>query len=112
MKYRIRATLDKETFEFNIYDNVKWLTLLYKTGGITLGKNTVLLKYSLATFNYLNPHIVGHETIHIRQAHRMGWKYLLTYVKQMFQARFVKRNIPMEQEAYSEQHLVNWEIIK
>lgn len=112
MKYRIRATLDNETFEFNIHDHARWLTLLYKTGGITLGKNTVFLKYSLATFNYLNPHIVGHETVHVRQAHQMGWKYLFNYVKQMFQAKFIKQNIPMEQEAYANQHLVTWEIIK
>lgn len=112
MKYRIQATINNETFEFNLYDHARWLTLLYKTGGITLGKNTVFLKYDLATFNYLNPNIVGHEAIHIRQAHRMGWKYLPTYIKQMFQAKFVKRNIPMEQEAYANEHLVSWSIVK
>jgi hypothetical protein len=112
MKYRIRATYKGEIYEFNLYDHMRWLTLLYKTGGITLNKNTVHLKYVLYFFLYYNPHIVGHEAVHVHQARRMGWKYLPTYAWQTICAGFIKRKIPMEIEAYENENLVKWEIIQ
>lgn len=111
-KYRIRATYNHDTYEFNLYDHMRWLTLLYKTGGITLSKNTVHLKYVIEFFLMANPHIVGHEAVHVQQARRMGWKYLPIYFIQMLKAKFVKRNIPMEIEAYTNEQSVVWEFVK
>lgn len=111
MKYTISATYKNETFTFNLYDNMRWLSVLYKTGGITLGKNTVHLKYPLEYFLAYNNHIVGHEAVHVYQARHYGWKYLLTYIIQAIRANFRKRNIPMEIEAYANEHIVTWQII-
>lgn len=110
-KYRVRATYKNQTFEFNLYDHMRWLTLLYKTGGITLGKNTVHLKYVLEFFLYYNPNIIGHEAVHVLQARELGWKFLPTYLWQALRAGLVKRKIPMEIEAYDNEHLVKWEIL-
>lgn len=106
MKYRIRATYNEETFEFNLYDHARWLTLLYKTAGITLSANHVFLKYRLEFVSVYLPNIIGHEAIHVLQARKLGWKYLPTYVLQAIKAKFIKRNIPMEQEAYANEHKV------
>jgi hypothetical protein len=111
MRYRIRATYNDETFEFNLYDHARWLTLLYKTAGIALSANHVFLKYPLEFVNVYMPSLVGHEAIHVLQARRMKWKYLPTYVLQAIKAKFIKRNIPMEQEAYGNEHLVTWNIV-
>jgi hypothetical protein len=111
MKYRIRATYNNETFEFNLYDHARWLTLLYKTAGIALSTNHVFLKYPLEFVNVYMPRLVGHEAVHVLQARRMKWKYLPTYVLQAIKAKFKKRNIPMEQEAYANEHLVTWNIV-
>ena len=108
MKYRIRATYKDETFEFNVYDRARWLTLLYKTGGITLGKNLVFLKYGLDFFLYYNPNIIGHEAIHVYQARKLGWKFLPTYVWQALRAGLKKSKIPMEIEAYQYEASVPW----
>lgn len=111
MTYRIRATHENKTVEFYVYDQTWWLKLFYSTGGITLGKQSVYLKRTLAEALERNPYIVAHEAIHILQAHTLGWKYIPTYIWQAITAGFVKSNIPMEREAYTHEHRVVWEIV-
>jgi hypothetical protein len=82
------------------------LTLLYKTAGITLSANHVFLKYRLEFVLVYLPNIIGNEAIHVLQARKLGWKYLPTYALQAIKAKFVKRNIPMEQESYANEHNV------
>ena len=111
MKFRIRATYKNETFEFNLYDHARWLTLLYKTGGICLSKNLVFLKYTLDFFLFYNSHIVAHEAIHVYQARKLGWKYIPTYIWQALKAGLDKHKIPMEIEAYTNEQSVDWYIV-
>lgn len=110
MRYNIHARIDGEEFVFVIRDNARFLWLLPNTGGITLGKNMVFVKRRLRDAIYLNYHIVEHEAVHVRQAHRLGWKYLPTYILQAIKAWFVKDNIPMEREAYDMERKVYWTI--
>jgi hypothetical protein len=111
MKYRIRATHNNQTFEFNLYDSTWWLRLLYNTGGITLGSKSVYLKRTLTEAINRNKFIVGHEAIHIIQANTLGWKYIPTYIWQAIKVFFIKHNIPMEREAYTKEQQVSWEIV-
>lgn len=110
MKHHIRARIDGEEFAFVIRDDARFLWLLPNTGGITLGKNIVFVKRTLPKAIDHYYHIVGHEAVHVRQAHRMGWKYLPTYILQAIKAGFVKANIPMEREAYAMEGKVEWQI--
>lgn len=108
MKYRIEATYKNQTFQFNLYDNVKWLKILYKTAGITLTANHVFVKYDLQEI----PTIVGHEAIHVHQARNLGWKYLPTYVWEWIRAGCSYSQNTMEIEAYDNEHTVTWKIIR
>lgn len=110
MKYKITATYKDETFEFYIYDHARWLTLFYKTTGVTFTKNSVFLKFVLQFYLSYYPIVIGHEAVHVYQARKLGWKYLPTYILQAIKAKFIKRNIPMEIEAYNNEHLVVWKL--
>jgi hypothetical protein len=108
MKHTVQATVENETYEFYVYDNT-WLLRLFKNvGGITLNRKRVFLKRKLAVALLLNPAIIKHEAVHVRQAHYLGKKYLWTYIKQAFKAGFVKRQIPMEIEAYTLENTVTY----
>jgi hypothetical protein len=111
MKHRISATYQNETFEFILYDHAQWLTLLHKVAGITLTKNTVFVKYQLATLPYLIPTLVGHEAIHIHQARKLGWKFIPVYLWKWARAGFRYRENPMEIEAYAYQSTVRWNLV-
>lgn len=111
MKYRIEATYKNQTFQFNLYDHARWLTLLYKTAGITLSTNHVFVKYYFNVLPYILPTLIAHEAIHVHQARNLGWKYLPTYVWEWIKAGCKYSQNTMEIEAYENEHQVVWSIV-
>lgn len=109
--WKVEATYLGETYQFKLKDEVWWLWLLHGVGGITLSKRTVRLKRKIGEALKRNPDLIGHETVHVYQARKLGWKYLFVYLRQAFKAGFKKRNIPMEHEAYNDEHNVKWKLV-
>jgi hypothetical protein len=108
--YKIVATYKGETFSFIAKEKVRWLRFRRNIAAIVLSKNTAHFKRALDVAVLYNIHIIGHEAIHIYQARKLGWKYLPVYLWNWAKAGFKYRENIMEQEAFQNEHLVDWHI--
>ena len=109
MKYKIIATYKGETFSFIAKEKTWWLQRS-NIAGIVLSKNTANFKAKLAIITMFKPSLIGHEAIHIYQARKLGWRYLPKYLWEWARAGFKYRENIMEQEAFQNEHIVDWHI--
>lgn len=71
---------------------LRWLPI----GGLVLSRRRIRFKRSRQEIPL---YLVGHEMVHIAQAHRMGWRYLPAYLWGWIAAGFRHDHHRMEREA-------------
>jgi hypothetical protein len=108
MKHKIAARYKDTWIYFTIVDETWWMSWWKNFAGITLSKNSVYLKRTLADALLRNKYIVGHEAIHIYQATVLGWRFIPVYLWYWMKAGFKYRENIMEQEAYNNERDVEW----
>lgn len=107
MTIKIRAQFKGTEYDFYVHDNQWWMKLLPGFAGMTLSARHVFIKRPI---EQVSPVLIQHEAVHVYQARHMGSSFLSTYIKQWITAGYKYYQIPMEQEAYSEQWnvMVRW----
>lgn len=88
-----------------VHDNQRWIGW-FGAGGITLSRSWVGVARPLAEALVRNPKLLAHEAVHVVQAERLGWRWLLAYAWAGIRALFRYRNISYEHEAFTRESAV------
>lgn len=83
-----------------------WWVRLFRAGGITLSHKLVGIAHPLDQALLRNRYLLAHEAVHVVQARRAGWAWLLVYAWHALRAGFSYRDIDFEQDAYARERQI------